>query len=414
MATTVEQNTGLVGFRCRSCRTLQPADERYICAECFGPIEPEYDLRSVDTRVLRERIASGPTTLWRYADLLPVREPAGHYSVGWTPLVRAPRLGNAIGVDNLFVKDDTRNPSLSFKDRPVAIAVARALELGLDTIACASTGNLAGAVAAAAARNGLRAFVFVPASTDEAKVAGAAAYGARVVRVSGTYDQVNRLCARLADEERWGFVNFTLRPYYAEGSKTLLFECAEQLGWRLPDHVVIPVGSGALLTRTATAIAQLRATGLVGDEPCRIHAAQPTGCAPVADAVLDGYRDVRPVRDPVTVARSLAIGTPADGDGSVGVIRESGGTAAAVTDAAVGEGCELLARTEGVFAEPAGGVVVATARSLAERETFADDESVVLYVTGNAYKGAVPSPSLRAAIAADADAFRDAYVEVLR
>ena len=414
MATTLARNTRLAGFRCRSCRTLQPADDRYICAECFGPIEPDYDLGAIDTEELRERVASGPSTLWRYADLLPSPEPAGHYPVGWTPLVAAPRLGAAIGVRDLVIKDDSRNPSLSFKDRPVAVAVARALELDLDTIACASTGNLAGAVAAAAARNGLRAFVFVPASTDETKVAGAAAYGAHVVRVSGTYDQVNRLCARLADEERWGFVNFTLRPYYAEGSKTLLFECAEQLGWRLPDHVVIPVGSGALLTRTATAIAQLRQTGLVGDEPCRIHAAQPAGCAPVSDAVLDRYREVRPVRDPRTVVRSLAIGTPADGDGSVGVIRASGGSAASVTDADVIEGCELLARTEGVLAEPAGGVVVATARALAGRGLFRDGETVVLYITGNAYKGAVVAPALREAIAPEVDEFRDAYAEVLR
>jgi threonine synthase len=291
--------------------------------------------------------------------------------------------------------------------------LARALELGLDTLACASTGNLAGAVAAAAARNGLRAFVFVPAVTDEEKVAGAASYGAVVVRVRGTYDQVNRLCARLADEERWGFVNFTLRPYYAEGSKTLLFECAEQLGWRLPDHVVVPVGSGALLTRTATAIVQLKGAGLVDDSPCRIHAAQPAGCAPVADAVRDGYREVRPIRDPQTIARSLAIGTPADGNGSVTVIRQSGGSAAVSSDAEVLESCDLVARTEGLLVEPAGGVVVAAARALAERGAFARDESVVLYLTGNAYKGALPKPTLGDVIDADADAFRSQYAEAL-
>src|SRR5438876_6194197 len=266
MATTLERRkrtSHLRGLRCRACHVLQPADERYICGECYGPIEPEYDLAAFDAETLRDEIEQGPLSLWRYAPLLPVAEPHGHFKVGWTPLVEAPVLGAAIGVARLFLKDDSRNPSLSFKDRPVALALARALELGLDTIACASTGNLAGAVAAAAARNGLRAFVFVPAGTDESKVAGAAAYGATVVRVDGTYDQVNRLCARLADESGWGFVNFNLRPYYAEGSKTLLFECAEQLGWHLPEHVVVPVGSGALLTRTATAAAQLRATGRV-------------------------------------------------------------------------------------------------------------------------------------------------------
>src|SRR5437899_3431104 len=415
MATTLERTSAsrLRGLRCRACRVLQPADERYVCGECYGPIEPEYDLAAFDTESLRDEIEQGPLSLWRYAPLLPVAAPRGHFAVGWTPLVEAPRLGAAIGVPRLFLKDDSRNPSLSFKDRPVALALARARELGLETLACASTGNLAGAVAAAAARNGLRAFVFVPATTDESKVAGAAAYGATVVRVNGTYDQVNRLCARLADEERWGFVNFTLRPYYAEGSKTLLFECAEQLGWRLPDHVVVPVGSGALLTRTATAAAQLRGTGLVEEGALRIHAAQPSGCAPVSDAVLEGYRPVRPVRDPVTVARSLAIGAPADGDGSVEIIRASGGSAGSVSDEEVLEGCALLASTEGVLAEPAGGVVVATAKALARRGAFGDDESVVLFITGNAYKGALESPSLGPEISADIDEFRGAYAEAL-
>jgi len=414
MATTLERTTRyLRGVRCRACHVLQPADERYVCGECYGPIEPEYDLAAFDAEALRDTIENGPLSLWRYAPLLPVAEPRGHFAVGWTPFVSAPRLGAAIGVARLFIKDDSRNPSLSFKDRPVAIALARALELGLDTIACASTGNLAGAVAAAAARNGLRAFVFVPATTDESKVAGAAAYGATVVRVNGTYDQVNRLCARLADEERWGFVNFTLRPYYAEGSKTLLFECAEQLGWRLPDHVVVPVGSGALLTRTATAAAQLRGTGLVEEGALRIHAAQPAGCAPVSDAVLEGYRPVRPVRDPVTVARSLAIGAPADGDGSVEIIRASGGSAGSVADPEIVEAGALLASTEGVLAEPAGGVVVATAKALAARGAFGDDETVVLYITGNGYKGTLAAASLHAAIAADADEFRGAYADVL-
>ena len=414
MATTLERTSTsrLRGLRCRACHVLQSADERYICGECYGPIEPEYDLAAFETEVLRDDIERGPHSLWRYAPLLPVAAPRGHFAVGWTPLIRAPRLGAAIGVAQLFLKDDSRNPSLSFKDRPVAVALARALELGLDTIACASTGNLAGAVAAAAARNGLRAFVFVPATTDEGKIAGAAAYGATVVRVNGTYDQVNRLCARLADEERWGFVNFTLRPYYAEGSKTLLFECAEQLGWRLPNHVVVPVGSGALLTRTATAATQLRGTGLA-EGALRIHAAQPSGCAPVSDAVLGGYRPVRPVRDPVTVARSLAIGAPADGDGSVEIIRASGGSAGSVSDEDVLEGCALLASTEGVLAEPAGGVVVATAKTLARRGAFGDDDSVVLYITGNGYKGTLAAASLERPVAADADEFRAVYAEVL-
>ncbi len=412
MATTIDR-AGLKGLRCRACGALQPADERYICGECLGPVEPEYDLAAFDPPTLRWEIEHGPRSLWRYAPLLPVTEPSTHYAVGWTPLLPASRLGGAIGVERLYLKDDTRNPTLSFKDRPVALALARALELGLDTLACASTGNLAGAVAAAAAHSGLRAFVFVPETTEAGKIASAAAYGATVVRVCGTYDQVNRLCGRLADEHGWGFVNFTLRPYYAEGSKTLLFECAEQLGWELPHHVVVPVGSGALLTRTATAVAQLRATRLVADEHCHIHAAQPAGCAPVSDAVLDGWRAVAPVRTPATVARSLAIGAPADGDGSVSVIRDSRGSAASVSDDAIRDATALLAQTEGVLVEPAGGVVVATARELAARGVFHAGETVVLYLTGNGYKGGPEETALGPVIDADADAFRESYREAL-
>ena len=407
-------NERLRGLRCRACGALQPADERYVCADCYGPIEPEYDLAGVDPSRLRQEIEAGPPSLWRYAPLLPVSAPAAHWPVGWTPLLEAPRLAAAFAVERVLLKDDSRNPTLSFKDRPVAIALARALELGLDTLACASTGNLAGAVAAAAARNGLRSIVFVPAETESGKVAAATAYGATVVRVRGPYDAANRLCARLADEHRWGFVNFTLRPYYAEGSKTLLFECAEQLGWRLPDHVVVPVGSGALLTRTAGAAAQLREARLVADTPCRISAAQPAGCAPVADAVLAGFGPVRPVRDPVTLAKSLAIGAPADGDRSVGVVRDTSGGAAAVTDAEIRAGMALLALCEGVLVEPAGGVVVATALALARRGQLGRDESLVLYLTGNGHKGGPEEQGLGPVIDPDVEAFQDAYGSVVR
>ena len=409
------RGSALRGLRCRACGVLQPADLRYVCGECLGPIEPFYDLASLETERLRATIESGPRSLWRYAPLLPVEPPASRYPVGWTPLLPAPRLAAEIGVDRLYLKDDTRNPTLSFKDRPVEVALARALELGLDTIACASTGNLAGAVAAAAARTGLRSFVFVPDTTEAAKIASAAAYGATVVRVRGTYDQVNRLCGRLADEHGWGFVNFTLRPYYAEGSKTLLFECAEQLGWELPHHVVVPVGSGALLTRTATAASQLRQAGLVGDEHCHIHAAQPSGCAPVSNAILERSRNVTPVRTPTTIAKSLAIGAPADGDGSVEAVSASGGDACSVTDDAITEAIALLATTEGVFVEPAGGVVVATAQALARRGVFHERETVVLYLTGNGYKqdSSTAGHALREVIPPDADAFQAAYAEVL-
>jgi threonine synthase len=406
--------TLLNGLRCRACGVLQAADERYVCAECLGPIEPEYALERSQARELRARIADGPRTLWRYAPLLPVAAPIDESAAGWTPLLAAPRLGAALGIERLYLKDDTRNPTLSFKDRPVALALARALELGLDTLACASTGNLAGAVAAAAARAGLRAFVFVPETTEPGKIASASAYGAQVVRVRGTYDQVNRLCGRLADEHGWGFVNFTLRPYYAEGSKTLLFECAEQLGWTLPHHVVVPVGSGALLTRTATAASQLRAAGLVDDAHCHIHAAQASGCAPVSDAVLADRRSVAPVRIPETIAKSIAIGAPSDGDGAVRVVNTSGGSAASVSDADIVSAIATLATTEGILVEPAGGVVVATAGELARRGLIHDGEVVVLYLTGSGYKQEPAAQDLGPVIAVDADAFHLAYEAVLR
>ncbi len=412
MAVAFEPRSALLGVRCRACGELQPMDERYVCANCMGPIEPDYDTEALRDR-LRERIEAGPRSLWRYAPLLPLAPPDAP-PVGWTPFVPAPRLGAALGIGDLWLKDDTRNPTLSFKDRPVALAIARARELGLPTVGCASTGNLAGAVAAAAAQAGLRAFVFVPAETEPGKVLSATAYGATVVRVNGDYDAVNRLCGRLADDLGWGFVNFNLRPYYAEGSKTILFEIAEQNGWRLPEHVVVPVGSGALLTRTATAAAQLVATGLVAETPFHVSAAQPAGCAPVSDAVLDDWRAVRPVRRPVTLARSLAIGTPADGDGAVAVVRRTGGSAASVSDLAIRDAQALIARTEGVLVEPAGGVVVATARELAARGVFGPAERVVLYLTGNGYKQ--PDAfgiELRSAIAADADAFAETYADVI-
>jgi len=407
------RTTLLRGLRCRACGQLQPLDDRYVCETCLGPLQPDYELHDVGTSALRSEIERGPLSLWRYASLLPVAEPPAHYAVGWTPLIAAPRLGAALGIARLYIKDDTRNPTLSFKDRPVAVALARAVSAGLDTLACASTGNLASAVAAAAARNGLRSFVFVPEATEAGKVASAASYGATVVRVRGTYDQVNRLCGRLADDYNWGFVNFTLRPYYAEGSKTLLFECAEQLGWTLPHHVVVPVGSGALLTRTATAALQLTATGLVDDTHCHIHAAQAAGCAPVSDAVLEGWRAVAPVRTPDTIAKSIAIGAPADGDASVDVVRASGGSAASVSDADIAAACQQLAVTEGIYVEPVGGVVVATAAALARRGVIADDETVVLYLTGNGHKTEPGELVLRPAIDPDATSFETAYAEVL-
>src|SRR3990172_8550948 len=295
-------------LRCRACHTVSAAPDAYACAECLGPLEVSYD-HTLTGEALRDAIRSGPTSLWRSAPLLPVATVPDD-PVGRTPLVRADRLGRELGLDELWLKNDTVTPSFSFKDRVVAVAAQRAKELGYDTIACASTGNLAGAVAAAAARLGLRAVVFVPATTEPAKLAAVTTYGARLVLVDGTYDEVNRLVGQIAEERRWAFVNFTLRPYYVEGSKTLLFETAEQLGWRLPDALVIPIASGALYVNTAKAARELVDHGLVEPKRVRIYGAQPAGCAPVADAFARGADRYAPVRTPATIAHSVAIGSP--------------------------------------------------------------------------------------------------------
>src|SRR5919199_5315250 len=313
------------GLRCRVCSEGYPLDPIHVCERCFGPLEGAYDDAALARDLTRESIAAGPPTLWRYKPLLPVATDSPlDLGAGWTPLLRAQRLGRVLGLDHLYIKNDCVNPTYSFKDRVVAVAVSRARELGIDTIACASTGNLAAAVAAAAAVAGLRFYVFVPEGLEANKIVNAGVYGPQVVQVKGTYDAVNRLCAELADTYNWGFVNVNLRPYYAEGSKTLGFEVCEQLGWRAPDHVVVPIASGALLVKIARGIRQLADVGLIAAPHTRFSGAQAAGCAPVAAAFAAGTDDVRPVR-PNTIARSLAIGNPADGPFAVRVARESGG-----------------------------------------------------------------------------------------
>jgi threonine synthase len=345
-----------------------------------------YDDAALARDLTRESIAAGPPTLWRYKPLLPVATDSPiDLGTGWTPLLRAERLGRALGLDHLYIKNDCVNPTYSFKDRVVAVAVSRARELGIDTVACASTGNLASAVAAAAAVAGLRCYVFVPEGLEASKVVNAGVYGPHVVQVKGNYDAVNRLCAELADTYNWGFVNVNLRPYYAEGSKTLGFEVCEQLGWRAPDHVVVPIASGALLVKIARGIRQLADVGLIAAPNTRFSGAQAAGCAPVATAFAAGTDDVRPVR-PNTIARSLAIGNPADGPFAVRVARESGGAIDAAGDAEIVEGIRLLARTEGIFAETAGGVTVAVLQRLAEQGVLRRDETIVAYITGNGLK----------------------------
>jgi threonine synthase len=337
--------------------------------------------------VTRERIASGPPNLWRYADFLPVetQSPPG-LGAGFTPLVKADRLAAELGLGELYLKDDTRNPTGSFKDRVVSVALTKARELGFRVAACASTGNLANSVAAHAARLGMESVVLIPHDLEAVKVLTTAVFGGRLLSVEGNYDDVNRLCSELASEyPEWAFVNVNLRPYYAEGSKTLAFEVAEQLGWELPDHVVVPVASGSQLTKIGKGFSQLVATGLVQEHGVRISGAQAAGCSPVATAFASGSDHVQPVK-PSTIAKSLAIGNPADGWYALDAVRRSGGAVASVTDDEIVEGIVLLARTEGIFAETAGGVTIATLAKLAREGVVRRDERVVAYVTGNGLK----------------------------
>ncbi|MBI3977243.1 MAG: threonine synthase [Chloroflexi bacterium] len=376
----------LKGLRCRECGTEYPVEPMHICEVCFGPLEATYDYDAMRGVVTRERVAAGPPTLWRYRDLLPVGDgPVIDINTGFTPLVRAERLGKVLGLKNLYLKNDCVNPTYSFKDRPVAIATTKALEFGFDTIACASTGNLAGSVAAHGAKAGLRTFVFIPADLEASKITGAGIYGPELVRVDGNYDDVNRLCSELADRFGWAFVNINMRPYYAEGSKTLAFEVAEQLGWRAPDHAIIPVASGCLFTKIWKGYQELVKVGLLDSMATRMSGAQALGCSPITTAYARGTLEVHPVR-PQTIAKSLAIGNPADGYYVLKIIRESGGAAAAVPDDEIVEGMRLLARTEGIFAETAGGVTVACLKRLVEAGTIHPDELTVAYITGNGYK----------------------------
>ncbi len=373
------------GLRCRACGADYPAQATAICENCVGPLEPVYD----DGRVRPDRatIARRPPSLWRYREWLPVDgDPVHSTDTGFTPLVESPSLARALGVGRLWIKNDSvSHPSLSFKDRVVAVALNAADALGLHTVGCASTGNLANAVAAQAARAGLPAWVFIPEDLEVAKVIGTSVYGARVVRVRGTYDDVNRLCAQVADQNRWGIVNVNLRSYYAEGSKTVAFEIIEQLGWRLPTAVVAPMAGGSLITKIHKGMNEFLADGMVSGGVPRMYGAQAAGCAPIVRLVENGGGRIEPVV-PNTIARSLAIGSPADGAYAARIIRETGGWAAAVSDAALVAGITLLAEHAGVFTETAGGVTVAAARALAKANRLTADDEVVLCITGNGLK----------------------------
>jgi threonine synthase len=377
-------------LRCRECGRTYPKQAIHICEFDFGPLEAAYDYDAIGRVLTREVIAARPHTMWRYRELLPIDgEPTVGTQVGFTPLVRADRLAKRLGVRELYIKNDTVNyPTLSFKDRVVSVALSRARELGFKVVACASTGNLANSVAANAAAAGLRSYVLIPADLESGKVLGSLVYGTRVIGIHGAYDQVNRLCSEIAGKYGWGFVNVNLRPYYAEGSKSMGFEIAEQLGWRAPKHTVVPMASGSLLTKIHKAYKEFTTLGLIENTHYSVYGAQASGCSPIAEAMKRGSDLVKPVAKPQTIAKSLAIGTPADGYYAIHSMRDTGGCAEDVTDEEIVEGIKMLAECEGIFAETAGGVTVACAKKLIETGKIPPDESTVLCITGHGLKTA--------------------------
>ena len=376
------------GLKCRECARPYPAKPLHVCEYCFGPLEVDYDYEAIGRIVNRRAIEAGPPNIWRYRPLLPIEGEAvvGRYC-GFTPLVRARNLGKALGLTNLYVKNDTVNhPTLSFKDRVVAVAVIKALEFGFPVVACASTGNLANSVAAHAAEGGLTSFVFIPADLEQGKVLGTSIYAPNVVAVEGTYDEVNRLCSEVADKYGWAFVNINIRPYYAEGSKTFGYEIAEQLGWRAPDHIIVPAAGGSLITKVWKGLQEFHRLGLLPTVSTRMHVAQAAGCGPIVNAVKAGSEVIRPVKQPRTIAKSLAIGNPADGYYAFKVVKDSGGTGEHATDDEIVECMKMLAATEGIFAETAGGVTLAATRKLVQQGVIGRDDVTVISVTGNGLK----------------------------
>jgi threonine synthase len=375
------------GLQCRECGQDYPRKPLHVCETCFGPLEIVYDYDAIARTISREKIASRDKNLWRYRELLPIDgEPrVGMYS-GFTPLVRAHRLAEALGVKELYIKDDSVNhPTFSYKDRVVSVAISKAIEFGFDTVACASTGNLANSVAAHAAKAGLNCYVFIPEGLEQGKIIGSAIYGPKTIAIKGNYDDVNRLCSEIGDKYGWAFVNVNLRPYYSEGAKTHAYEVAEQLGWKLPKHIVVASAGGTILPKLAKAFRELVKVGLVQDTGCKIYSAQAAGCAPIINALHKGTDLISPVK-PDTIASSIAIGNPADGYYVVHAVKESGGWGDSVTDEEILEGIKLLARTEGIFTEPAGGTEVAVTKKLIQKGRIPRDESIVISITGNGYK----------------------------
>jgi threonine synthase len=374
-------------LKCKECGEAYPLEARFVCEQCFGPLEVAYDFSDLDAAEARRKISTGSRGIWRYSDFLPFDgRPGDPLEPGLTPLIRADRLAERLGIGELWIKNDAANPTHSFKDRVVAVAVAKAKELGYETVACASTGNLANAVAAHAAAAGLDSYVFVPADLEEQKLLATGIYGTNLVGIRGTYDDVNRLCTELSQTHPWAFVNVNLRPYYSEGSKTLAFETIEQLGWSLPDRIVGPIASGSMFTKLAKGIREWLDVGLVEGDLPTFCGAQPDGCSPVATAFAEGWDVCKPEQRPNTIAKSLAIGDPADGPYALELARNTGGEIASVNDDEIRAGIKLLAETTGVFTETAGGVTVGVLAKLAEAGTIGSDERVVTYITGEGLK----------------------------
>jgi threonine synthase len=374
-------------LRCKECGENYPLDARFVCEQCFGPLEVAYDHSDLHPEEARRKIQAGSHGIWRYSDFLPFDgRPGDPLEPGLTPLIRADRLAEQLGLGELWIKNDAANPTHSFKDRVVAVAVAKAKELGFETVACASTGNLANAVAAHSAAAGLDSYVFVPADLEEQKLLATGIYGTNLVGIRGTYDDVNRLCTELSQNHPWAFVNVNLRPYYSEGSKTLAFETIEQLGWKLPDRVVAPIASGSMFTKVAKGMRDWIELGLVEGELPIFCGAQALGCSPVATAFAEGWEVCKPERSPETIAKSLAIGDPADGPYALELARETGGAIDSVTDEEIRDGIRLLAETTGVFTETAGGVTIGVLAKLAEAGQIGSEERVVAYITGEGLK----------------------------
>ena len=374
----------LLGLKCRNCGKRYPIEPLNTCEECFGPLEVYYDYDKIGETISREKIEKGPNTIWRYKDLLPASGNIIDLGTGFTPLQKSDNLGSILGLDELYIKNDSVNPTFSFKDRVVSVSISKALEFGFDTVGCASTGNLASSVAAHAAKANMNCYIFIPADLNIGKITQALVYNPHLIGVDGNYDEVNRLCTEVSGYYDWAFVNINLRPFYAEGSKTLGYEVAEQLGWEAPDRVVVPAASGSLLTKIWRGFKEFKRFGLIDELNTKVTAAQAEGCSPITTAFRSG-EPVKPVK-PNTIEKSLAIGNPADGYYAVKVIKESGGTAGSATDSELIEGIKLLARTEGIFTETAGGVVIATLKKLVENGEIDSDERTVVYITGNGLK----------------------------